>query len=104
MFAGPDVIVQAALRTGDWAGRADVLLKVATPSDLGDWSYEVIDTKLARETKAGTVLQLCLYSHLLADVQGLIPEFMYVVPPWREFERERWRVSITQGKPRARED
>jgi uncharacterized protein len=31
---------------------------VETPSALGVWSYEVIDTKLARETKGGTILQL----------------------------------------------
>jgi predicted RecB family nuclease len=93
MSAGPDVIVQAALKTKGWAGRADVLRKVDAPSNLGEWSYEVVDTKLARETKAGTVLQLCLYSHLVADVQGVTPEFMYVVPPWRDFVPERWRVA-----------
>ena len=37
---------------------------------LGRWSYEVIDTKLARETKGATVLQLSLYSDLVAAVQG----------------------------------
>jgi len=35
MKSGSDVIVQGALRSGDWAGRADILRKVATPSDLG---------------------------------------------------------------------
>ena len=39
--------------------------RVETPSALGPWSYEVIDTKLARETKGNTVLQLSLYSDLL---------------------------------------
>ena len=29
------------------------------PSALGAWSYEAQDTKLARETKGGTILQLC---------------------------------------------
>jgi uncharacterized protein len=93
MKSGPDVIVQGALRSGDWVGRADILRKVETPSDLGAWSYEAVDTKLARETKGGTVLQLCLYSELVGDIQGLMPEFAHVVPPWSEFVPERYRVA-----------
>jgi len=54
---GPDVIVQAALAEGNWFGRADVLRRVERPSKLGGWTYEVYDCKLARETKAATILQ-----------------------------------------------
>lgn len=93
MAAGDDVIVQAALQDGCWAGKADVLLRVEVPSALGAWSYEVVDTKLARETKAGTILQLCLYSELVGLVQGRPPEQMYVIAPWREFVPEPWRVA-----------
>src|SRR5882672_2665681 len=75
MKAGAEIIVQGALRAGHWSGRADVLKRVETPSQLGAWSYEVIDTKLARETKGGTVLQLCLYSDLLGTTQRHVPEF-----------------------------
>ena len=50
MNAGADVIVQAVLREGRWLGKPDVLRKVAVASNLGDWSYEVYDTKLALET------------------------------------------------------
>src|SRR6185295_1967593 len=64
MFGGADVIAQAALAGGRWVGRADVLLRVERPSALGAWSYEALDAKLARETKAGAILQLCLYSDL----------------------------------------
>jgi hypothetical protein len=70
MRAGADVIVQATLAAGRWLGRADVLLRVERPSRFGAWSYEALDTKLARETKAGAVLQLCLYSDLLGEIQG----------------------------------
>jgi predicted RecB family nuclease len=62
MTAGAPIIVQGAFQTDRWVGRTDVLRRVETPSSLGAWSYEVIDTKLARETKGGTVLQLCLYA------------------------------------------
>jgi predicted RecB family nuclease len=92
MREGADVIVQAELRSGRWLGRADVLLKVSRPSrNLGAWSYEVADTKLSQETRAGTVMQLCLYSELVAEAQGLSPEWMHVVKPGPGFPRERFR-------------
>lgn len=93
MHEGVDVVVQGALRGGSWAGRADILQRVAMPSDLGDWSYEAADTKLARETKGGTVLQLCLYSELIGEVQGTMPLFASVIPPWTDFEPERYRIA-----------
>jgi predicted RecB family nuclease len=92
MFAGAEVIAQATLTVGRWFGRADVLLRVDRPSPLGAWSYEALDTKLARETKAGAVLQLCLYSELLAQMQGLEPEHMHVVPRRPGFPLETYRV------------
>jgi uncharacterized protein len=92
MREGADAIVQATLADGDWSGRADVLLRVPLPSRLGDWSYEVWDTKLARETKGGSVLQICFYSDLLGTVQGTRPEKMYVVPPRDDFAPDEYRV------------
>ena len=92
MRDGSDVIVQATLLSKGWMGRADVLRRVDTPSDLGDYSYEVIDTKLARETKGRTILQLCLYSDILREIQGKLPENMYVVLPGNGFKPETYRV------------
>jgi uncharacterized protein len=93
MRQGVDVIVQAALAHQGWSGRADVLRRVETPSKLGNWSYEPVETKLARETKAGAILQLCLYADLLSEMQGMPPEYMYVVPPWSEFQPQRYRFA-----------
>ena len=93
MRSGREVIVQGALADGVWGGRADILRRVDFPSDLGDWSYEVIDTKLARETRGGTILQLALYSDLVRSVQGLLPQRMYVVAPWTEFEPQAYRTN-----------
>lgn len=93
MQAGPPIIVQAALRDGNWVGRADILRRVEKPSSLGAWSYEIIDTKLARETKGGTVLQLCLYAQLLTAMQGVEPEYVYVVAPWSDFQPQQFRVA-----------
>ena len=93
MRAGDQVIYQAALRHGCFAGRADILRRVDVPSALGEWSYEVTDTKLARYTRSGTILQLSLYSDLVGALQGKLPEFMYVVAPWTEFEPQQYRTS-----------
>ncbi len=93
MERGLDVIVQGALTRDNWGGRIDVLRKVSKPSRFGNWSYEPYDTKLARETRGGTVLQLCLYSDLIAAAQGNEPEFAYVVPPWSDFQPEQFRVA-----------
>jgi predicted RecB family nuclease len=93
MERGAEVIAQGALSDGEWFGRPDVLRRVETPSKRWKWSYEVADTKLARETKATTILQLSLYSDLLAKVQGTVPEYLWVVPPGEGFSGEKYRVS-----------
>jgi uncharacterized protein len=81
MRSGTDVILQPALRDGRWFGRPDILRRVERPSNFGRWSYEVLDTKLAKETRGGTVLQLALYSDLLRIAQGTTPECFSVVTP-----------------------
>src|SRR5215472_16643212 len=93
MERGAQVIAQGALGDEEWFGRPDVLRRVETPSKRWAWSYEVEDTKLAQETKAATILQLSLYSDLLAEIQGTTPGFFYVVPPGLDFSREEYRVS-----------
>jgi uncharacterized protein len=97
MKDGADVIVQARLDKGVWLGYSDILLKVPGTSAFGEWSYEVQDTKLAQDTRAATILQLCLYSELLADVQGSIPEKMYVVKPGENFPVESYRFADFQA-------
>ena len=92
MRSGCEIIVQAALSEGAWGGRADVLRRIGVPSELGGWSYEVIDTKLSRETKCGAILQLSLYSDLVSSIQGSLPEFMHVVAPWTGFEPQTYRT------------
>ena len=64
MRAGAEVIYQATFLRDGLRGHADFLFRVDRPSDLGDWSYEVADTKLARRAKPYFILQLCFYSEL----------------------------------------
>ncbi len=75
---GDDVIYQAAFFDGTWRGHADFLLRVPGHSALGDYHYEVADTKLARATKAGALLQLCTYVDLLEQIQGIQGESIHV--------------------------
>jgi predicted RecB family nuclease len=70
-----------------------ILRKVERPSRLGNWSYEVYDTNLARETKATTILQLAFYSELLGALQDVYAEWMWVVPPGSDFAGEAYRVA-----------
>ena len=84
LHSGADLIYQATFLDGDLVGHADFLRKVPRPSALGDYSYEVIDTKLGRTPKASYVLQLAFYGDLLAKVQQLDPHAMHVVLGTRE--------------------
>jgi predicted RecB family nuclease len=93
MANGVEVIAQGSLANGRWFGRADVLRRVEKPSRFGGWSYEVYDCKLARETKATTILQLASYSELLEAIQGVEPELMYVVLKGKDFQAEAHRVA-----------
>ncbi|MDR7453321.1 MAG: nuclease, partial [Armatimonadota bacterium] len=76
MAGGAEVIYQATLFDGRWRGHADFLQRVdspARPSRWGPYHYEVVDTKLARQIKAGAVLQLCSYVELVTALQGVQP-------------------------------
>lgn len=79
MAAGAEVIYQGAFLHEGFRGHTDFLFRVDRPSDLGDHSYEVADTKLARRAKPYFILQLCFYSDLVAEVQGIEPERIHIV-------------------------
>ena len=76
--SGSDVIFQAVLSTSPWIGYADFLIKCDTPSKLGTFSYEVLDTKLARTVNPNYIIQLCAYSDLLTNVQEIYPKNMHL--------------------------
>ena len=73
--SGVDVIYQGALQGATWHGYVDFLERIETPSDLGNYSYEVVDTKLKRVPDPKHILQLVVYSDLLAQVQGRQPDY-----------------------------
>ena len=78
MQGGAEVIYQGTLKNGSWAGYTDFLLRVDEPSELGDYSYEVIDSKLKRKPDPSHIIQLVIYSHLVGLVQGRLPTHMHV--------------------------
>ncbi|HVR47291.1 MAG TPA: TM0106 family RecB-like putative nuclease [Candidatus Binatia bacterium] len=80
MRRGKPIIYQATFFDGQFIGHADFLRRVdGAPSHLGDYSYEVIDTKLGLSARPYYLVQLCNYSEHLERLQGRMPEFGYVV-------------------------
>ncbi|HEY9733597.1 MAG TPA: TM0106 family RecB-like putative nuclease [Drouetiella sp.] len=79
MQAGRAVIYQGVLAAGQFAGRTDFLVKVPGQSKLGDFHYEVWDTKLSKKAKPYFVVQLCCYAEMLEKIQERCPEQLKIV-------------------------
>jgi hypothetical protein len=80
MKNGIDVIAQAYLQLDNFGGVADFLIKVPGKSKLGDYHYEVWDTKLSKKMKPYFAIQLCCYAEMLENLQGIKPKkFSYFV-------------------------
>src|SRR5882724_9604518 len=84
MRAGADYIYQAVFFSNGWRGIADFLERVDRPSALGTWSYQVLDTKLARQPRPEHALQLSFYSQALEQIQQVAPDLAYIVLGTRE--------------------
>ena len=84
MRAGAEVIYQAAFFHAGQRGYADFLLRADRSSDLGDWSYDVADTKLARRLTVPALLQMATYGEHLRRLQGRPPRTLTVVAGDRE--------------------
>ena len=93
MRDGTDVIYQGVLFDDRRLGYVDFLRRVERPSDLGEWGYEVWDTKLARRARASAVLQLCLYSDMVREFQGRQPEEMHLALGGVQRETVSFRVA-----------
>ncbi|MEO6998255.1 MAG: TM0106 family RecB-like putative nuclease [Terracoccus sp.] len=104
MRRGVDVVYQATFFDGAWVGLADFLLKVpGRPSDLGDFSYDIADTKLARRLKVPALLQMATYAARLETLQGAAPQWLTVVTGDRA--QHQWRlVDVAPYARRRRAD
>ena len=79
MKKGFDIIYQGSVSNDHFYGRADFLVKELTPSNLGDFSYQVWDANLSKSIKSEHILQLCCYAEMISDITGNRPEKGYVV-------------------------
>ena len=77
---GYDLIYGGWLKSGNWSGEFDFLeINKKVKSDLGSWSYEITDTKHSSKVKGDHIYQQCLYTNLLKEVQGILPEKFYIL-------------------------
>jgi uncharacterized protein len=100
MEQGREILHQACLLRDGWVGYPDFLIRVASPSDLGDWSYEVHDAKLSGHAEPRHIFQLLFYNEELTRLQGLEPERMHLVlgddthPAFRPDEFEAYAANV----------
>ena len=78
MKSGADVIFQAALAKSPFKGYADFLVRVNGDSLLGNYHYEVWDTKLAKTARPEFIVQICCYIEMLETIQGKRAESMFI--------------------------
>src|SRR5436190_2559938 len=76
LAGGRQVIFQAALAHGEFAGYADFLERSKGGAAN---EYDVVDTKLARTPKPYFILQLCAYAEMLEAMCGRRPRNIHVV-------------------------
>jgi uncharacterized protein len=92
MRRGEEIVYQGYLAFDDFAGYPDFLVRVDSPSDLGAWSYEPWDTKLARHPKPYFLVQLCCHAEMLERAQGVPPKDLWVVLGGAGSEPARFRT------------
>ena len=67
------------MQLDNFSGIADFLIKVSGKSKLGDYHYEVWDTKLSKKMKPYFAIQLCCYAEMLENLQGIKPKNLAIV-------------------------
>ena len=82
---GFDLIYKAFFIEDQFRGEADFLIKTKEKSQLGDYSYEVYDTKITKNLKPKHVLQITAYSYLISKITGVIPKLMYLIDGKSEY-------------------
>src|SRR3954447_8800438 len=102
MRAGRGVIHQACFLHDGWVGYADFLIRTEAASDLGPWSYEVHDAKLARSAKPDYVFQLLFYNGQVERIQGRRPARMHLIlgdgerPPFPPEDFDAYAAEVTE--------
>ena len=76
---GYDLIYKAFLIDGDFRGESDFLIKTKDQTNLGDYGYEVYDTKITKNLKPSHVLQITSYSFFLSKITETLPKKMFLI-------------------------
>ena len=72
MKEGYEIIRGGYLIDGKWRGEFDFLeINRDVKSNLGDYSYEVSDTKNTTKVKPDHIFQVAIYADLLEKIQGI---------------------------------
>ena len=79
MEDGVEIIFQAHLRSNNFLGIADVLLKEEGKSNFGNYYYTVKDIKRSQVSKSKFIIQVCGYCDLLEQIQGVRPKKAYIL-------------------------
>jgi predicted RecB family nuclease len=74
-------IYHGALMANDWVGMPDFLEARPGKSELGDHYYVVYDAQRSLELRDEQKFPLVFYSLILERIQGVRPEFAYVIDP-----------------------
>ena len=85
--SGYDLIYKAYFIEGKFRGEADFIIKNKQKSKIGDYSYEVYDTKITKKLKPKHVLQITAYSHLISKLTGVVPNFMHLIDGASEYHK-----------------
>ena len=79
---GRQYIYQAHLVQGQFFGKSDFLVRVDGRNSRAvktNYVYEPLDTKLALKPKPYFAIQLCCYSEMLGEIQGVLPVCFAIV-------------------------
>ena len=77
---GYEIIYNGHLDDGKWSGEFDFLeINKNLKSNLGNYSYEILDAKNTSKIKPDHVFQLSVYSDLLEKVQGIRPLKSHII-------------------------
>ena len=72
---GYELIYGGWLELNEWSGELDFLeINKEVKSDLGNYSYEITDTKNSSKVKGDHIYQLGIYLDLLKNIQGILPK------------------------------
>ena len=77
---GYELIYGGWLELDEWSGELDFLeINKEVKSDLGNYSYEITDTKNSSKVKGDHIYQLGIYLDLLKNIQGILPKKFYIL-------------------------